>query len=193
MANVSSLLALANGVRARFRTLNPDVSVAVTGWRARFQHLNQGAPVANRVCFIPGRPNGTDAPLERPRHTSSNPRNLLGWNRIVTVSVWACDPTQPANDEAQIAALEDLLEQTIQAIHTAVYVDSSGQPLLVDGKYVAVGLGNLHWGSVTWTVDNKEMGAGKEVLVELTQRSTFFDVPLTTVTPTGTLTKTPVA
>lgn len=194
MANTSSIIALADGVRARFKGINPNVVVAVTGWRARFQHLNQGSPIANRVCFIPGRANGTDAPLQRPRTTSTNPRDLARWDRIITVSVWACDTTKLADDQAQIGAVENLLEQTIQAIHKAVYVDSNGEPVLVDGKYVPLGLGNLGWeGSLSWTVDNKEMGAGKEVLFELTQQATFFDVLLTTVFPTGTLTKDPAA
>ncbi len=181
MAETSSILALEAGIRAFFAKQNPSVSVGVTGWKARFQHLNQGSPVANRVCLIPGDPNGADGALTRGRQTSANPRNLLEWDRKVTVSVWAFDSANAADDRAQIVALENLLAQTLQALHRAVDPDTGA----------LVGVANIHWGSIRWTVDNKEMGAGREVLVDLILKSTFFDLPNGVAFPGQTLNRTP--
>lgn len=185
MANTSSLIALANGVRVYMKAVNPAVVVGVTGWKQRSQQLNQGTPGANRILFIPGDLQGRDGALERGRKPSSNPRTLLEWKRIVTMSVWAVDASSPANldnDEAQIAAVENLLEQAIQAVHLAVDPDTK----------TAVGAGNIHWGGVRWSVANQEMAFGREVLVDFQQSSVFFDRPNTVVYPTPSLQPTPI-
>lgn len=182
MANTSSLLAIASGVRAFFKVQNPNVSVAITGWKQRAQQLNQGQPTANRVCFIPGDLQGRDGALVRGRNTGGSPRALLEWDRLVTMSVWAIDTTDTANDELQVAAVENLLEQAIQACHLAVGPDG----------VTPVGCGAIHWGAVRWTVVNQEMASGREVLVDFTLKSLFFDLPIGVAFPQPAIEPTPV-
>lgn len=178
MANTSSLLALANGVRAFFAVVNPAVVVTMTGWKQRFQQLNQGKPGANRVAFIPGEPNGADGEIVRGRQTSSNPRTLFDQERIVYVSVWAVDTTDTANDELQIAAVDNLLEQTLQGLQRAV--DPATKTL--------VGQANLRPPfQMRWTVDNQDMTFGREVLIRVPLLSTFLDIPNNVVFPQGQL------
>lgn len=183
MANTSSLLALANGVRVYMASVNPSVTVAVTGWKQRAQHLNQGAPGANRILLIPGDLQGRDGKLDRElRNTGRNPRVLITWERLVTMSVWACDTSQKDSDEAQIVAVENLLEQAIQAVHTGVDPDTK----------TPVGLANITWGSVRWTVANQEMAFGREVLVDFTQQAVFLDRPNGVAFPSPVLTPRPI-
>lgn len=182
MAETSSLLALAANLRSWFAVNNPNVVVGVTGWKARFQHLNQGTPAANRVLFIPGDAQGRDGPLSHGRQSCTNPRDILQWDRQVVLSVWAFDATDTANDELQIAAVENLLEQTFQGIVRAE-VNGVGYPSRQAGP--------IHWGRVTWTIDNKEMALGREVLIDFALKSTFFDIPFATVVPMPVVNRSP--
>jgi len=182
MSNTSALLALAANVRAWFAVQNPSVVVGVTGWKARFQHLNQGKTGANRVLFIPGDPQGRDGPLSHGRQTCTNPRDLLQWDRQVFLSVWAHDASDPSNDEAQIAAVENLLEQTFQGVIRAE-VNGVGYPSRQAGA--------IHWGRLIWTVNNAELTFGREVLIDFALKSTFFDIPFATVVPTPVVDRNP--
>ena len=180
----SSLLNLVTRVRTYFAAVNPAVRVGLTGWRERAKHLNQGTPAANRVLFIPGDSQGRDGVLLPGRQTQANPRNLLEWDRRVLMSVWGVAPAAEdlANDEAQLAAVELLLEQAFQAVVRAAVV-GVGFPSRQAGA--------IHWGSVNWTLDNKDLGLGREVLVDFTLKSTFFDAPMGFVVPTPVLNRDP--
>lgn len=176
MANRSGLIALVHGVRAYFAANSITANVAACGWRQRSEQMNQGPGRANRVLFIPGDMNGRGGSLANgPRLSSTNPRPLVQWNKLVTLSVWAADPN-PANradEEKQIEAVETLLEQTIQAMRYALDPDTEQR----------VGFATIEFHDLTWTVDNTEMYFGREVLVTFTHKGPLFDVTYDTGTP----------
>ena len=72
----------------------------------------------SRVVLMTGKFDGSDTP--RPmaagqfgpptKKSSNNPRELAEWNREVTVSIFAVDPTNTTSEEAQNTALENLIE-----------------------------------------------------------------------------------
>lgn len=186
--NTSSLIALANGVRAYFVANGITAIVAPVGWRERAKITNQGPGGASRVCFIPGDFDASGAPkasrggaLVSPKHTHLNPRQLLGWDRACTVSVWGVDPAALSDEQAQIAATETLLELTIRAMHSAVDPDTQKN----------VGLADIRWGEATWTIPPLEQSFGREVLVSFVHRATFFDATIERTTPKPAVARNP--
>lgn len=170
-AYVETFLA-ANGVTAKV-----DV-----GWRKRTQQINQGAGGANRVIFIPsgdGGDGGTLGPARFPGPRSVRPaadqpavgsvRSLVNWERQCLVSIWGVDPdpTKRADEEAQIAATERLLEWVVRAVHSA------------PGAFAAVSFGKVKW------TPPAERSFGVELLTSLTFSQPIFDVPRDIVYPTS--------
>jgi hypothetical protein len=176
----SAIVVLVASTAAWFASQGVTAHVGAAGWKERFKQNNQGPGGANRVCFIPGDPtSGRDGKLKRGRQTSTNPRTLLEWDRTITISVWACDNSNRNDEGKQIAAVEALLERTIQAVQRA-YDPETGQ---------LVGAANVVWDGVTWNVANTDMAFGREVLVPITLKVPFLDVPYDVAFPEPIITK----
>lgn len=118
-----SLFGLADAVQTYFRAQEIPANV-VFGRRERGKTINQGAGGANRVVISPGTPQGKmgrmslDGIQPGPRAAFGRARALTSWESIATVYVWAADNTQRESEVAQYCAAVDLLESTIQAIHS---------------------------------------------------------------------------
>lgn len=188
----SGLVTLAQAAQIYFDQNGVPVQVAV-GFGARWKLWNQGPDGANRLVFIPGDYNGDPAekPLDEGRLynplklASDNPRELVEWQRTVTISVWGVDPDQPNDEVASILATDRLLEWTVRAVNNAVDPET-GLSLGADRDED----GRLTWGKVTRTYPPLETAFGVEYLVRFEMRGPLYDVPSTTLVPTlGTLTK----
>jgi hypothetical protein len=196
MANQSGLLALVRGVRAYFEGNNVSAAVWL-GWTKRSRTDNQGPGGANRVVFIPGEDAAQPgAPkvlkagvLDRmapQQHVTLNPRlrALAWWHEPVTVSVWAVDADHPQDEEGQIAATEDLLELTIQALHNAVDPTSG----------LGVGFANIEeWGPPSWTLPPVEAPFGRELTFSFVLLVPLFDQPQGLAFPGPVVTRKPPA
>jgi hypothetical protein len=189
----SGLIALSDGVRAQFDTLGVPAVVTPVGWKYRSFVVNQGPGGAARVSFMPGKidpsspapPKVADAgTFEQPTFTSNggrfnglnaNPRRLIDWRRIVSLSVWAVDTTDTSNDELQFAALENLVEATYAAMHNAV------DP--VTG--VNVGLADINITQAVYTRPPVEGAFGMELVAYFEHLGPLYDNPIGIVIPTA--------
>lgn len=174
----SGLVHLRNEVERYFAAHDVPASVAPVGLKYRSFALNQMAGTnANRIVFIPGAFAGAPTPLRAygalSRETVNsasvvNPREIAQWARLVTVSVWAAPKPGAVEDEQTATALaEDLLEQTVRAIESAV----------VDDVNVAA---SIEWGSLTLNTSGDSF-FGAELLLQFVMQSPLFDVTLDTV------------
>src|SRR5581483_465297 len=94
------------------------------GRKARDKVVNQGPGGANRVVFMPGDPGGSAGKISGARqNVGQNPRPILTWEKLLTVSVWAVDTSDPANELLQFAAVEALFEATVAAIRSCAHAD----------------------------------------------------------------------
>jgi hypothetical protein len=144
-------------------------AVVAFGWRARQQVINQGPGGASRIVLIPGDPDsGNAGTLERGHLVSTNPRVLLTWGKLVTMSVWGVDSSSDAalQDEAkQAIATENLFELAVRAAHNAVDPDT--------GDFL--GAASLHWLTPKWSTKNTNLYFGRELLVPFVQKGPLFD------------------
>lgn len=159
---------LINGVRDYFTAQNVGAEVRL-GFRERSKQINQGAGSANRVVFYPGA-TGKGGKISGVLGPGGNPRPLYIWDMLLTVSMWACDMSDPNDEAKQISAAFFLVERTTQAIHRVAGVAGQFQTL-------------------DWTVSPVERVHGVEVVGTMHLCANLFDVELETVTPTPTLTK----
>lgn len=183
----SSLVALHQAMQAYFDVLGVDVKVYLG-----LKHRDRWD--TSRVVIIDGEFDGSLEPKPRSagrfrapwQKQSVNPRELVGWERPVTLSIRAVDPSAIDSEDAQIAATEALIETTVQAVHNAIATD-------VDGNAVAIGQANLVWddGKAIWVDPGTatQQTWGKEFLVGFTYKCVFYDRALQVVTPTPALTK----
>jgi hypothetical protein len=177
----SGLQYLRDRVAEYFESYAVPAVVADIGLKYRSFNLNVSAPNgANRVVFIPGKFDGSNA--LRPReygelgrdtynHASvENPREIVSWERPFTISCWSSPEPGKASDEgATIAKAEDLLEQVVRAVHEACGAD-------------------IMWGSVIINSPPSENSFGVELLVFATQKGPLFDKTLEWVQATPGLT-----
>lgn len=178
--NTVGLIALVRGMRAYLAQpwVACTATVTALGWRQREQQLNQGMGGANRITLYPGlEPSGAygqGGELTREnRPSTNNPHALVTWRKPVTMSVWAVDTTSTYDEEAQIAAAENLLELAVRAAHNAID-PSTNTP---------VGVANIEWSSVRYTKPPVNMGFGQEILVEFLQKCPLFDRTVDLATP----------
>jgi hypothetical protein len=135
-----------------------------------------------RVVIIDGEYDGSNTPRPRNAGTfgaptqakSYNPRELVSWDRPITISIKAADPKRIDDEVAQEEATEGLIEQTIQAIWNAM---STQQP---SGAYQGIGQANIDWeGSKCIWVNpgsDTQQTWGKEFVFSFLYRCAFFDV-----------------
>jgi hypothetical protein len=189
--NVSGLVALVNAVSADFTargiSANGKPVKVLVGLKA---YSLWSVP---RVVFIPGKFDGTLPPkaLEEgkfgsPEHTKSdNPRELVTWERLITCAVYSSDESDIQDELLQIAAIENLLEATIQSIKNAftpnlAVVGGDNRERGYTGQQSAV----FDDTQVTRIYPPVEFSHGACLLFTFTQRGPLFDVPIATVTPT---------
>jgi hypothetical protein len=200
MANRSGLLGLARGMRAYFAAQEAVAGIVpsvVVGWTRRSRQDNQGAGGASRVVLIPGL---FDATASAPKSLQAGVidrsgeqnavnlvpvlRALAWWHQAVTCCVWAVDPARPQEEEGQIAATEDLLELTIQALHNAVDPET-GTP---------AGFANLEsFGEPVWTLPPGEAAFGRELVFPFTLDVPLFDQPIQVAYPSPAVARNPAA
>lgn len=189
MSGVSSLIALANGARAFFVAHSVSAVVTPVGQKQRFRVINQGPGGGSRVVFMPGAVDASGAlksydggSLMSPKINRVNPRPLVHWDRINTISVWGVNAASPQDEELQLAATEDLFEWVVRAVHNAVD-PGTGSP---------VGLANVVWGDVMWTTPPMDGAFGKELLVTFRHNAVLFDTPIDTTTPQPSVARNPL-
>jgi hypothetical protein len=143
----------------------------------------------SRVILIPGKFDGSSlktldaGDLTPPMHgASTNPRELVGWDRLVTCSVRAYDIRRTVSEELQIEETESLIEWAIRGIYNAVSRNT--------GK--AIGAGNIVFSSTLWAIPPIQNAIGKEFLFQFVYKSVFFDVPQAVVFPSPALAKGPL-
>ena len=185
MSFLFSLAQLALGMQAFIATATVDaqktganplpIQASVSfGWREREKIINQGPGGASRIVVIPGNPRtGAAGKFTRGHQTSSNPRVLLTWSKLATLSVWGVDTTSLTNEAKQAVATETLVELAVQALHNAVDPDT-GDPL---------GVGNITWGDPEWGApSNTNQYFGRELLISFTQHGPLFDQAYAVIT-----------
>lgn len=172
---------LAERVQAYF-TGTGSGTVVERGWKARARQMNQGAGRGNRVIFMPSKQDGGAGAIVNPRQvgdrevTDGSPaavvyrvRALSDWRRVLLVSIWAYDATQPNDEGAQDDALYMLFTETQRAVQSA-------------------GFGNPVWGATNITVP-PERSFGLELLAELTVQFPIIDTPIEVGAPSPAVTK----
>ncbi len=166
----SGLLRLRDLVFAYFEEHEIAAIVAPVGLKYRSFALNQAPGGANRVVFVPGEFDGSNAikprrygslTRESRNHASAgNPRELASWDRPITLCIWSAPVAGVPRDEGEtLGAAEDLLELVVRAVHEA-------------------GGADVTWGAVTINAPPQENGFGIELLVSLTQRGPLFGATL---------------
>lgn len=177
----SGLLQLRNAVAVYFEEYDVGAAVAPVGLKYRSFTLNQSAPAnANRVVFIPGVFDGNEKPKPRDygvlsrrvRNSSSvqNPRELLTWDRPITISCWSAPEAGNSKDEgATLNLAEDLVEQVVRAVQVHSHAD-------------------IEWGAVTINMPSTENNFGVELLLAITQRGPLYGVTLDYAQPRAVLT-----
>lgn len=198
--NRSGLIALSDAVRAYLPTIGVTTTVTPVGWRYRTFNVNQGPGGANRVSFIPGKIDPTSpAPPKvvdggtfyqpkfgnagKPLGANANPRRLLSWERIVSLSVWAVDTTDTSNDELQLAALENLVEATFQAMHNGIDPVSG----------LNVGLADIEMQDSLIVAPPVEQSFGREFILYFLHKGPMYDAPIPTVVVTPTIERNPAS
>lgn len=170
----SGLINAIASVRTYFAS-NGITATVEAGWKRRAHQMNQGPGGANRVVFTPSADeNGGGGELSPPRFPGARGvanvatiRELANWNRRVLVSVWAVDLTATESEEAQIQAVESLLEWTMRAV-----------------KFAPGAFADAVWGDTKWTPP-QERAFGLEIAVGLTFRHPIFDAPSDLVFPSA--------
>jgi hypothetical protein len=172
----SGLLALQRGVAQYFEDQSVAAQVLI-GLKAR------GLWAKSRVVIIPGKFDGSEAP--RPmaagkfgpptKKESFNPREVAEWVRELTLSIFAVDPENLQSEEAQIIALENLIESTLQGVWNAM------DP--VSGKNV--GGPGIEWGDSFYVVPPVQLAYGRELLLGCTMKNPMFDLPQAVRHPTA--------
>jgi len=171
MARLSALLALSDNFRiwltqpgvasylASMGLAAPNVTAC--GWKQREQQLNQGPGRANRVIFIPGTIDGDSlGDITEPRRSGDpTQRTLFTWERTITASLWACDKSATADEEAQIEASENLLQLTVAGIQAVASADWIATRTRRDSKA------------------SENMPFGQEILLEFLHRELLIDLP----------------
>lgn len=186
----SALVALYSSVSQYFTDLSINAKVYLG---LRYRDLYD----TSRVVIIDGEFDGSNTPRVRSagrflapwQKQSTNPRELVGWERPVTLSIRAVDPTNPDDETLQTAATEALIESTIQAVHNAMAVTPAG-------LNVAIGQNNVDWreSKAAWVDAGTatQQNWGKEFLVTFLYKCVLFDLAEATATPTPNLEKGPM-
>ena len=189
--SMSSLVALYGSVQGYF-TATGNTAGVYLGLRYRDNWDT------SRVVIIDGEFDGSNWPKPRGagsfgapwQKKSFNPRELVSWERPVTLSIRGVDPTAIDSESAQIQATEGLIEATIQALQQAMTVDPVTQ------TNVSIGQANIDWANseAVWVDPGTatQQTWGKEFLVTFIYKCVFFDLADSIAFPTPALQKGPL-
>jgi len=187
----SGLVYLREQVANYFNQNGIAATVAPVGLKYRSFQINQTFPGgANRIVFIPGEFDGENLLKSRPFGTLNrqirqsaeviNPRELLCWERAVTLSIWSPPVTGSREDEeGALAIAENLLEQVVRAVQ---YVPDPSNP---NASISA----SILWGDVLYKSPPVESAFGVELLVSLIQLVPLFDTTLDVVYPSAVVSR----
>ena len=114
-----SLVQLVQHTKAKLSAAGVTAEV-VFGEREVAKQINQGAGRANRVVFAPGDDGGNLGAYDAPVKPGRNPRSLWDWMLLFRVYVWAYDGTKPEDELAQWAAVVELHDVVVEALHPFV-------------------------------------------------------------------------
>jgi hypothetical protein len=114
-----SLVQLVQHTKTKLTALGVTAEVAF-GEREVAKQINQGPGRANRVVFAPGDDSGNLGSYEGPVKPGRNPRSLWDWMLLFRVYVWAYDSSKPEDELVQWAAVVELHDVVMEAIHPFV-------------------------------------------------------------------------
>lgn len=186
----SSLVALGDAVSSYFEAVGETAEVYLG-----LKHRDRWD--TSRVVIIDGEFDGSNTPKVRSagkfgpptQKNSYNPRELVAWDRPVTLSIRAVDPTDPDSEALQIQATEKLIETTVQALQHAMATDSTG-------ANIGIGQANIDWADskALWCDPGSatQQTWGKEFIVGFTYRCVLFDLADYVTDPTPNLQKGPL-
>lgn len=126
----NGLGAIRDYVATYFTQHEIPATVPPLGLKNRSLNITQFAPGGgNRICFIPGKFDGQQQLKPREFGTLSRDtygtlqvyegREILGFSRLNTISIWASPPNIGADEGAMLEVAEDLLEKVIRAVQEA--------------------------------------------------------------------------
>ncbi len=174
MSARSGVIALARAIRAFFdaRALNVVVGVVGKGQRARRD--NQAPGGAGRVLLVTDEADGGEVVRGYKRF---NPRAGLQQNEKIKLCIWAADPTNRNNEEAQIEASEQLRDYVFEAIEKATDPATG----------IAIGAGILKTPIAMRraATQNQNLYFGLELEYTLTLRTLILQTPLAVATPSA--------
>lgn len=171
--NRSGIVALRDAIRAFFLANGDKVVVGRIGRSQRARVDNQAPHGAGRVLIITNdEDRGT---LIRGKLAKGNPRVSFEWDQVVTLSVWAADPTNTSDEEAQIEASESLLERTLDAIEHAV------DP--VSGQAIGAGILTTPIKVREMATTNQNLYFGRELQLPITVKTLLYERPIPMVSP----------
>lgn len=185
VAPQSAVCALYEFVKTDFTTRFPSAEVH---FGLKYRDLWD----TSRVVIIDGDFGGSNVPSVLDAGTfgapwqasSTNPRELVSWERPLTLSIRGVDASKPDSIVAQTQATESLIEATVQSMNAAIltYTDPSLGPITYP-----LGQNQLRWGRARWVNpgSSTQQTWGMEFLVSLIYRCVFYDlpVPVQKVTP----------
>lgn len=177
----SGLSSLKRAMQAYFDSISVDATVLV-GLRHR-ENWN-----LTRVVLIPGKFDGSPTPrpmaggkvLAPTQAASLNPGELQSWEREITLSIFAVDVANKDDPEAQNAALENMLEQTIQACWSGI------DPQAPPGTKPA-GMAGITWGDTIVIKPQAQNACGDEILLQFSHKTPLFERSRGFMVPSFTL------
>jgi hypothetical protein len=126
-----SLVQLFDHTKEALAAANVTAQVAF-GEREIAKQVNQGSGRGNRVVFAPGDEGGALGGYDAPVKPGRNPRSLWDWMLLFRVYIWAYDLSAPEEELKQWAAVVELHDHVVEAIHpfVAAFYKPSGSKIL---------------------------------------------------------------
>lgn len=127
MSSCFALPWLFDGVVKRFEDEETNI-VNLFGWRSRSQKTVTG----DRVCWIPGDPNGAVGPLVEARNPGQNPRSLGTLDELFTCEAMGADISASWDERRQYEAARWVFD----AWWRAVYLTYTGRVRIVSSLWL---------------------------------------------------------
>jgi hypothetical protein len=185
-----------SAVCALYEAVKADFAARAIGAQVFFGLKYRDLWDTSRVVLIDGDFNGSNVPSTLDAGTfgapwqasSTNPRELIGWERPLTLSIRGVDPSNPDSIVTQTQATEALIEATVQSMHNAFYTYTD--PNLGVVTY-PLGQNQLRWGKAKWVNpgSSTQQTWGMEFLVSLIYRCVLYALPVPIQTVTQAIAK----
>jgi hypothetical protein len=174
MSAMSGVLALARAIRAFFEARGTGIVVGIVGKGQRARRDNQAPGGAGRVLLVTDDSDGGEVVRGYKRF---NPRASLQQNEKIKLCIWAADPANRNDEEAQIEASECLRDLVFEAIEKAVDPNT--------GIAIGAGLLKTPIAMRRAATQNQNLYFGLELEYTLTLRTLILQTPLYVATPTS--------